>query len=222
MSLPQHKVKIEWSPDFAYIIGLITTDGSLSKDGRHINFCSKDKELVLLFKKFLNLSNKIGRKCRSSEKIKKYYQIQFGDINFYKFLQKIGLMPNKTLILKNIKMPQKYFFDFLRGHFDGDGSFYFYWDKRWKSSLMFYTTLTSASKKHILWLRKEIKRLLNLNGHITHGRGAKVYQLKYAKNESLILLKKMYYSQDLSCLQRKRLKIFSLFDRIKKNHLRGC
>ena len=42
--------------------------------------------------------------------------------------------------LKSVVMPKKYFFDFLRGHFDGDGSFYSYWDKRWKSSYMFYVS----------------------------------------------------------------------------------
>jgi hypothetical protein len=214
MSKAQNRVKIKWSPDFAYIIGLITTDGSLSKDGRHIIFTSKDKELVLTFKQILNLSNAIGLKASGSTKTKKYSYIQFGDVNFYTFLEKIGLMPNKTLQLKNLKIPSQYFFDFLRGHFDGDGSFYSYWDKRWKSSFMFYTAFISASKPHILWIQHNIQKLLGIKGHITHGRGVSVYQLKYAKKESMILVKKMYYSDDLPCLQRKRLKIFSLFDKI--------
>ncbi|MCX6745260.1 MAG: LAGLIDADG family homing endonuclease [Candidatus Parcubacteria bacterium] len=222
MSKAQNKIKNEWSPDFAYIIGLITTDGSLSKDGRHIIFTSKDKELVTTFKRILNLSNTIGLKSSGANKTKIYNYIQFGDINFYEFLRQIGLMPNKTLNLKSLKIPQVYFFDFLRGHFDGDGSFYSYWDKRWKSSFMFYTTFASASKQHILWLRNYIKKLLKLKGHITHAQGSTVYQLKYAKKESRILLNKMYYSDKLPCLLRKRLKIFSLFDKINKNLPRGC
>lgn len=40
---PLSKIKIKWSPKFAYCIGLITSDGNLSKDGRHISFTSKDK-----------------------------------------------------------------------------------------------------------------------------------------------------------------------------------
>ena len=214
MSKPQSKILIKWAPEFAYIIGLITTDGNLSSDKRHIHFTSKDKELVLKFKKILKLTNKIGKKSRGGNKIKKYYVIQFGDVNFYKFLLSIGLMPNKTKILNDIKIPKQYFFDFLRGHFDGDGSFYSYWDKRWKSSLMFYTTFVSASKQHILWLRKSIKQIINLNGHITHAKKSTIYQLKYAKNESKILLKKIYYSDKIPCLRRKRLKIFNILDNI--------
>lgn len=216
MSKAQNKVKIQWSPDFAYIIGLITTDGNLSKDGRHLNFTSKDIELILTFKRILKLSNKIGKKCRAKEKIKKYHVIQFGDINFYKFLLSIGLMPNKSLKLAGIIIPEEYFFDFLRGLFDGDGSFYYYWDKRWKSSLMFYTSFISASKQHILWLKSHINELLKVKGHITHAKMSSIYQLKYAKKESIILIKNMYYSDTIPCLQRKRLKIFSLFDKINK------
>jgi len=55
---PQKKVDCIWSPHFAYAIGLLATDGSLSIDGRHIDFTSKDLELVKIFKKYLGLKNK--------------------------------------------------------------------------------------------------------------------------------------------------------------------
>lgn len=40
------KVKIEWSADFAYAIGLLASDGCLYNDERHINFTSKDIEQI--------------------------------------------------------------------------------------------------------------------------------------------------------------------------------
>jgi len=153
---PQNKVLIRWSSEFAYAIGLLVTDGSLSKDGRHIVLVSKDREMIENFMKALDFQNKIGRHSRGSSIDKKYYRVQFGDVNFYNFLLKIGLMPNKTKIIRDVKIPSKYFFDFLRGHFDGDGSFYSYWDPRWRSSFMFYTVFVSASKNHIEWLQKFI------------------------------------------------------------------
>jgi len=204
---PQNKVKIKWSPEFAYAIGLITTDGSLSIDGRHISFTSKDKELIDRFQKCLGINLYIGVKNSGSNSIKKYYVVQVGDINFYKFLVNIGLTPNKTMTIDEIKIPSKYFFDFLRGHLDGDGSFYSYYDPRWKSSYMFYTSLVSASKKHILWIQKNIKLSLGIKGHITKAKNNSVYQLKYAKAESLKLLPKVYYHTEVVCLSRKRKKI---------------
>lgn len=206
MGKPQNKVKIKWSPEFAYAIGLITTDGCL-QGNRHINFTSKDKELIKILKTCLGISNKIGKKARGGSAEKKYYVIQFGDINFYKFLLSIGLMPNKSKILAELDIPDKYFFDFLRGHFDGDGTFYSYFDPRWKSSFMFYTVFISASKGHINWLRKRLFYRLKIRGHISKSINNSAYQLKYAKSESLKLLPKIYYNSKVICLSRKRVKI---------------
>jgi hypothetical protein len=206
-SKPKNKVKIEWSQKFAYAIGLLTTDGNLSPDRRHINFTSKDKELILIFKDCLRLSNKIGRKARGENKEKKYYVIQFGDVNFYKFLLDINLDSNKSKNLRNLRIPDDYFFDFLRGHFDGDGTFYSYWDSRWKSSFMFYTNFVSASKKHVQWLRDKIYKKLRVNGHITKARSSSIYNLRYAKGESLKLLPQLYPQVSSPYLRRKYLKI---------------
>jgi hypothetical protein len=206
-SKPKNKVEIEWSPEFAYAIGLLATDGNLSPDGRHINFTSKDSDLVFLFKKCLGLSNKIGRKARGSSKEKKYYVIQFGDVNFYEFLLSVGLLPNKSKILAALDIPNKYFFDFLRGHLDGDGSFHSYFDPRWRSSYMFYTIFMSASKKHIEWLREGIESKIKIRGHVSKSATDSTFKLKYAKNESLKLLPRLYYNKKAICLPRKRIKI---------------
>lgn len=62
---PLGKIKTEWSPGMAYVVGLITTDGCLSKDNRHLDFTSKDIQLLKTFKNILGLKVKIGYK-RSS------------------------------------------------------------------------------------------------------------------------------------------------------------
>ncbi|MCX6736364.1 MAG: hypothetical protein NTZ13_04750 [Candidatus Parcubacteria bacterium] len=204
---PKGVVKIKWSADFAYAIGLIVTDGSLSKDGRHVNFTSKDEEQIDNFQKALGTSYQIGKKASGVKREKRYFLIQIGDVLFCDFLKTIGVTPNKSKTVGIIKVPQKYFFDFLRGSFDGDGCFYSYYDPRWKSSFMFYTTFISASKEHIDWVRDEIYKRLKIHGHISHGKTSSVYQLKYAKADSSILLKSMYNRENLICLSRKRLKI---------------
>ncbi|MDD5589718.1 MAG: hypothetical protein PHQ47_00905 [Candidatus Portnoybacteria bacterium] len=190
----------------AYAVGLLTTDGCLSKDGRHIELTSKDKDQLLNLMECLGISVKIGQKI-SGFTGKKTGHIQFGDINFYRFLIKIGLFPAKTKTLSSLKIPIKYFFDFLRGHYDGDGSFYSYWDKRWKSSFMFYLEFTSASQNHILWLQSQISKSTGAKGHMTKAAKSSVIQLKYAKQESLKLIQKMYYNEKAICLSRKLSKI---------------
>jgi len=203
---PLNKIKIKWSPKFAYAIGLLVTDGNLSPDGRHFDFTSQDKEQLLNFMRCLGIKVKIGYKI-SGYTGERSTHIQFGDVTLYRFLLTIGLMPNKTKIIGEVKIPNEYFFDFLRGHFDGDGTFYSYWDPRWHSSFMFYTVFLSASKKHIDWIRSKLFLSLKINGHVTRDSKKSVYQLKYAKAESLKLLPKMYYNSSVICLSRKRLKI---------------
>lgn len=202
---PKGKVKIHWSANFAYAVGLLASDGCLSPSGRHIILVSVDKEQLQNFMKALDILVFIGEHKSGSNN--RAFRIQFGDILFYQFLISIGLTPNKSKTIGEIKIPPKYFFDFLRGSFDGDGCTYSYWDKRWKSSYMFYTEFVSFSRSHILWLQKEIENRLKIKGHITGDGKEVIMQLKYAKADSLRLLKKMYYKKGLLCLERKRLKI---------------
>ena len=204
---PLGKVTIKWSPQFAYAIGLLTTDGCLYKDGRHLNLTSKDEEQAKNFIQCLGLTVKMGKKSRGYSQEKKYFNVQFGDVLFFRYMEKIGLSPAKSKILGAIKIPRQYFFDFLRGHFDGDGTFYSYFDPRWKSSYMFYTVFISASQKHIDWLRTIIYSLVGIKGHITKSGNNSTYHLKYAKAESLQLLPKMYYNRRVICLSRKRIKM---------------
>ena len=197
---------MKWSSNFAYALGLLTTDGNLSKDGRHFDFTSKDLDQVQNFAKALGLRNKIGLKSSSYGRSKNYHRIQFGDVKLYRFLVSIGLHPNKSKTLAELTIPDKYFVDFLRGYLDGDGFTHSYWDKRWKSSFRLYTGFVSASKRHLVWIETKIKRLYGISGTINTS-GNSAYQLMYAKRNSLILINKLYYNDKILFLKRKRFKI---------------
>jgi len=208
--------EFKWNEKIAYVIGLLTTDGNLSKDGHHIVFKSSDLQLVRVFKKCLNLSNKIAKTKKSGWEKKPHYRIQFGNVQFYKWLLRIGLCPRKTKKLKEIKIPNKYFKDFLRGHLDGDGSICSYRDywNTFKNPKYIYERLwirfLSTSKNHVLWLHRKIKQFLNVRGHIwerkprRNDQTTSVWELKFGKKDSLKILKWIYYKRELPCLERKR------------------
>lgn len=206
ISLMRGTTPLHWSSELAYAVGLITTDGNLSKDGRHLEFTSKDMEQIRNFMYCLGLKVKVSLKSSGYTRTRVPH-VQFGNIRFYRFLLSLGLHPAKSKTLNAVHVPGKYFFDFLRGHFDGDGHFYSYWDPRWKSSFMYYLVFNSASPKHIFWLRSKLKRLLGVQGHITRAKGQSVEQLKYAKREALLILRKIYANADCIALTRKRKKV---------------
>lgn len=153
---------LRWSANLAYAVGLIATDGSLSKDGRHLVLVSKDLDQITTFAKILKLNNKISPHKSFYNPDGTYFHIQFGNVNLYRFLVEVGLTSNKSKTIGVLKIPDKYFADFLRGHLDGDGYTNSYFDPRWKNSFMLYTGFISASNEHLKWLKERIFQLYKL------------------------------------------------------------
>jgi len=192
---------IIWNCDIAYVIGLITTDGSLSNDGRHIDFTSNDTQLIKTFKNCLKIKNRIAAKISGYTRKKSSFRIQFGNIILYRWLVNIGLMPNKTKKLTTLKIPDRYFFHFLRGHLDGDGCIRRFQDPIYPNSQRLYILFNSASLVHLKWIQTTAKRLININGFFR--KSESMHILTYAKKESLALLLKLYPNSKAPCLKRK-------------------
>jgi len=192
---------IKWTSNIAYAVGLITTDGCLSTDGRHIDFTSKDIQLLNTFKKCLSINNRITSKRSSYTGRKDCFRVQFGNVVFYRWLLGIGLMRNKTKRISSLEIPDKFFFEFLRGHLDGDGCIRVYQDLIYPKSQRIYTSFNSSNIRHLEWLQSTIKRLLNINGYIENK--IRIFSLKYAKNDSSVLLPEIYPNSKIPCLKRK-------------------
>src|SRR5262245_6872784 len=77
--------KFAWSHELAYAVGLIATDGNLSPDGRHMTVVSKDYDLLETLRACLGLNNAIT----NHSKLTIAYRIQWGDRQFYDWLQSI-------------------------------------------------------------------------------------------------------------------------------------
>ena len=196
-----------WTKSFAYGVGLMASDGNLSPDGRHLVFVSKDLEQAKTLKACFKLHADPVQVKTSNKNKGRYYRLQWSDVILYRFFESIGLSRNKSKTLGPLAIPEPLFGEFLRGLFDGDGSFYSYFDPRWKNSFMFYVVFVSASNRFVFWLQKEIKRLYGLEGHITTSKDGSCLQLRYAKRESLLLLRVLYPPKTKHFLKRKRLKI---------------
>lgn len=214
-----------WTPNLAYAIGLIATDGCLSRDGRHIIMRSSDIQLLETFKRCVGTSDKITETFCNGFAKKPSYRIQPSMVQFYRWLLTIGLTPAKTYTIGSLNIPDKYFPDFLRGHLDGDGSISSYKDfyNTYKNPKYIYTRLwlrfISASEHHIEWLRLRILQLTSIKGHrwtdMNTNRVKKVpmHVLKFGKKDSIRLLNWMYYNPDVPCLERKRKKAQKLLQK---------
>jgi hypothetical protein len=179
-----------------YVIGLMVTDGNLSKDGRHLNITSLDGEHLQEVKKVLYLKNKLTMKASGKTQEKKYYFLQFGDVKFYKFLSTIGLTAKKSLTIGEIKVPAKYFSDFVRGVIDGDGSIRT-WIHPTNHNIQWSLRIFSGSLTFVTWLNSAIATLWGVKGKIhaeTKQKGHIVYTLKYGKLAAQVICKSTYYT----------------------------
>lgn len=172
----------------------------MSKDGRHIVFVSKDLDLIELFRFYLKLTNKISDKKGGFRDDGKYYQIQFGNVKLYHWLNKISITSNKSKSIGNLQIPNKYFFDFLKGLLDGDGCIYSF--KHPESRYpQIRVRFSSASKIFLFWLRTKIYNLLSIQGKIETM--TREFCLVYYKQNSIKLLKRIYRKSSVSSLNRK-------------------
>lgn len=183
-----------WTPELAYAVGLIATDGCLSPDGKTVVQVSKDRDLLETFKACLGTQAPIGTNHG-------YYRVQIVDVTFFAWLERIGLSPRKSLTLGAVAVPDGVFIHFARGLLDGDGSIKVNTviPNPHRYPLHTYQRLRvefhSASEAHLTWLRSELARLLGSRGWSTvrsKNRFHPMYLLRYSKHESIALLSALY------------------------------
>jgi hypothetical protein len=194
-----------WSPEIAYAVGLIATDGNLSPSGRHVSVSSGEREVLETFLRCVDRRAKIGH-------VKGGFgtnglRVQIGDVGLYRWLQSIGITPRKSLTLGPITVPDEVLAHLLRGLLDGDGSIIdCTYDGTGKARGRRYRTLlvrfNTASREHAEWVRHRISERYGLHGGLWCEDG--MYQLTYAKRASRRLLPLLYPAPNVPCLSRKR------------------
>lgn len=121
------------TPEKAYLLGIIQTDGSVRTSNRNAALTiTQHKDYAWYIKAMLlNLSDYVGdtedRNCR---------QLQVGSKQIVNDLINIGIVPNKTYTqsdgdINNLwnSIPEEYKGDFIRGLIDGDGNVSFFTQK---------------------------------------------------------------------------------------------
>ncbi|MCK5285771.1 MAG: hypothetical protein KAJ58_00920 [Candidatus Pacebacteria bacterium] len=207
----------KWSPKMAYVLGFFMADGSIDINPRGSHYLSIqicDKELLESIKKTLESNHKISvRKGFGNESDK--YRLQIGRKEMFEDLQKLGVNQQKSHTMEMPKVPKKYFGDFVRGYFDGDGNVWvgFVHKERKTPTLVIHTVFTSCSRMFLNSLHNEIQEQGILGGGIICKKNA--FCLKYSINDSLKLYKLMYNSLDNDLfLERKRI-VFKEFAKLR-------
>ena len=140
-----------WTPQMAWVLGLIFTDGNFFGKGTNwrVNISSVDLDLLEKVKVHLNSTLKIRKLTQSYDKSKHIYRLEFYREKMRDDLVKLGLLQNKSLIMKFPDIPEKHVRHFIRGCWDGDGSVFI-------SSGKLLASFVSGSKEFIERLNTEL------------------------------------------------------------------
>ncbi len=141
----------EWSLEMAYVLGLIITDGCVSKSGT-ISLSMNDRELLEKVKKTMSSEHKI----ESSKHQEGLYYFHFARKKLVADLLNLGIYPRKSLTVKFPDVPQDFVASFIRGVFDGDGSVMF---KKKSKNYPLVTKFCSGSKHFIDNLEIKLQEL---------------------------------------------------------------
>lgn len=113
----------------AYWLGMFYADGTVSSNSNKIALSLKDKEHVQKFQKSISaINNKIVaiEDTRFSKECVQYI-FSINDKELHDALVRWGCVPNKTYTteLHFPNIPKEFYYDFIRGYFDGDGCIMF-------------------------------------------------------------------------------------------------
>ena len=134
----------------AYWLGFLEADGCVHSgngDFRiELGLKAEDYHHLEKFKKFIGKNNKISWRAST-----KSYRFNFRDKKIHSDLIRLGCVPKKSLILNfpnESQVPDNLLKHFIRGYFDGDGSFWFE-GKQFGLNILSSSSFLNGLKKRI-------------------------------------------------------------------------
>jgi len=201
----------------AYVLGFFTADGNMIRNKRGAYFIAieiTDRDILEKIRVIINSNHKIGTRKRELPE-KDTYRLQIGSKEIFNDLIKLGITPNKSKTIELPFIPDKYFSDFVRGYFDGDGNVtianYIRKDRKNKKSKTILSGFTSGSKNFLQNLHINLKKITEISGG-TFNYSSGGYRLYFSVKDSFKLYKFMYNKIDNGLfLKRKRDKFKEYF-----------
>ena len=125
-SIDENFFKVIDTPDKAYVLGWIYSDGNVMKKGKiRISIQEGDKHILEEIKDRMKYTGELIYKKPKNARCKPQSLLNIDRVEMADDLIKLGAVPNKSLILTfptSEQVPEHLLSHFIRGVFDGDGS----------------------------------------------------------------------------------------------------
>lgn len=213
-----------WTPTMSYVLGYIVADGCILvrrnriKNRLSLNITSVDGQHLRNIRRALH-SNYAMSKKPSSTPGHFGFQLQIPRSNIAADLIRLGVYPRKTYHLDPIAVPKKYFRDFVRGFFDGDGTVFM---MKINGVPQIKAKFLSTSRSFLTDLANRLSSSLQIPQKTIHARRPTErrmaqYHIDFYIDDCRKLSQFMYGHRPTIYLPRKR-KIFDQWQHIKRRH----
>lgn len=198
----------------AYWLGFIAADGNVYGNKLSIELNSKDEGHLKNFLEDLESPRPLRYRERNGYK---YVILEIRNSKLVEDLKKYEIIPNKTNNLNfPLKLDKKYYKDYIRGFFDGDGTYVFCSKYAYRKERKKYYNRISCeiscvckSKKFIDKI-SEILNLNNVDNKIYYCKRDKLYYLRMTGiKKSKKFINYIYYD-DCLMLSRKKEKMLEI------------
>ena len=201
----------------AYFLGFITADGGIDNDGITIS-TAKDKNILEEFLKEVNSNRPPKKLIRYDSRFQKEYsswRIFVYSRKMVRDLAKYGVIRNKTFKTYFPKdlIPKRFYRDFIRGVFDGDGSTSKYKGmKKYKTKFHYFWHYIFSIAGN-LSLLKEIQNILVKECNLPHSRilpKKRIHLLYVWSKPGIQRIYNYLYYPNCICIKRKQNKFLSI------------
>lgn len=195
------------SHDLWYFIGYFYADGNMS-DPEHrytISISSTDKENL---EKILEVTGYTGRiSTRSRGDYHPIHVMYASGKSVHDAMAGFGLTPNKSKTMRMPEVPGEYLGDFVRGHFDGDGSIFLH-----TQPACFTAKIASASPLFICDLRDAIVGQGVIPAHIYRQESSMgdIDVLRVNAHDALVVLARLMYGHSPSLYMERKWRLFAM------------
>ena len=199
--------------EMAYILGLIASDGSISKKENLVAIQLQEEDKYILEKiREMTKTQRLLEEYIRRETGHKIYSFRNWSSEWKKDLAHYGICPQKTFTLQPpLFLNKKYNIDYIRGYFDGDGSIY-----RIESQNRVFFEITGASKIMIDWIYDQLTNqyhiYTNKKTQETLANGTVMYKIKIGDKTELKKLYNLLYDEKNFYLKRKKEKFENLLN----------
>lgn len=203
------------SSDMAWLLGFLAADGNVSKTSNRIRIelSEVDEEILIKIKELLHLENPIYK--RENKRGFKFVSLEWSCKEHKEDLALYGIIPNKTyILLPPLALDKKYYIDYIRGYFDGDGTINLNKNKNGNSLRW---GICGASKEMLAWILDVLEndyKIPRVNLHVDTSKEKRFYSFIYSTN-STKLIREILYTDSNMFLKRKKDK----FDDLLKSYL---